>query len=192
MAYTKVFERPYSGGWVDYPSETTQITAAALNEYDTTFQHIEDYLEDNPIADANATITNDYWNAATTYAVGDVVIYLNGLYRCIVANTGQNPTATAYWEATSLSELGKVVFMSKSMTSNNYGYFSNFLDEDGITITRDKYVLFDISSEETGAYYFGMVFDVTGSGIIVKMANQNLQAVTSQKTLTVKYSYIKR
>ncbi len=107
MAYTPQFEREYENGWVDYPSEETLVTAHALDMYDGTFEHIEDYLEDNPIADANAAITNDYWDAATAYSVGDVVIYLNGLYRCIVANTGQNPTDVSYWEATSLADIAQ-------------------------------------------------------------------------------------
>lgn len=56
---------------------------------------------------APSALTNDYWNNSTTYAVGDIVIYLNGLYRCIVANTGQTPTDTAYWESIALKDISK-------------------------------------------------------------------------------------
>lgn len=34
----------------------------------------------------------------TTYAVGDVVIYVDDLYICIAASTGNLPTDTDYWE----------------------------------------------------------------------------------------------
>lgn len=199
MSYSPQFEKEYEGGWEDFPSEDTLITAHSLNMYDGTFEHIEGYLEDHPIAqtttmptasaselgnvyqfvgettatftqgyfykcvsdgaeeptyswqninvqsgggggasalsdltdvnivsptdgegliyngsnqkwkngNAPSALTNDYWSNSTTYAVGDIVIYLNGLYRCIVANTGQTPTATAYWEAISLSDINK-------------------------------------------------------------------------------------
>lgn len=202
MSYSPQFEKEYEDGWEDFPSEDTLITAHSLNMYDGTFEHIEDYLEDHPIAqtttmptasaselgnvyqfvgettatftqgyfykcvsdgedpatyswqninvqsgggggasalsdltdvnivsptdgegliyngsnqkwkngNAPSALTNDYWNNSTTYAVGDIVIYLNGLYRCIVANTGQTPTSTAYWESISLADISKNIY----------------------------------------------------------------------------------
>lgn len=44
MAYTKVFDNPYPGGWQDNPSVMTPITAAALQEHTDAIEHIEDYL----------------------------------------------------------------------------------------------------------------------------------------------------
>lgn len=61
----------------------------------------------NGTISTDAELTNDYWNSATSYVIGDIVIYLNGLYRCIVANTGQTPTDTVYWEAISLTDIAQ-------------------------------------------------------------------------------------
>ncbi len=38
------------------------------------------------------------YSGATTYAIGDVVIYVNDLYICIAASTGNLPTDTDYWD----------------------------------------------------------------------------------------------
>ena len=38
------------------------------------------------------------YSGATAYKVNDVVVYNSGTYACIQANTGQLPTATAYWQ----------------------------------------------------------------------------------------------
>lgn len=46
MSYTPQFEKEYEGGWEDFPSEDTLITAHALNMYDDTFEHIEEYLSE--------------------------------------------------------------------------------------------------------------------------------------------------
>jgi hypothetical protein len=49
-----------------------------------------------------ATITNaskiySAYAAGTTYAAGNVVSYLNQLYVCILASTGNVPTNATYW-----------------------------------------------------------------------------------------------
>lgn len=46
MSYTPLFEKEYENGWEDFPSEDTLITAHALNMYDDTFEHIEEYLSE--------------------------------------------------------------------------------------------------------------------------------------------------
>ncbi len=270
MSYTPQFEKEYEDGWEDFPSEDTLITAHSLNMYDGTFEHIEGYLEDHPIAQTTTmptasedelghiyqymgettatftqgyfykcvsdeeedptyswqnisvqsgggggsdvsitptlstgtkiadfeidgvsgelyaptgggggtnaqwtqtqtngtkiaeitidnvsqdvfdstwsgthaeyelvkndipngtkifftddapdigTIANDVWDSTKAYVIGDIVIYLNGLYRCVTANTGQNPT-TAYWKAISLTDIAqpKVVALTDFIT----------------------------------------------------------------------------
>lgn len=47
--YEKVFDNPYPNGWEDLPSENTPITAQALQEHTDAIEHLEQYLEDNPI-----------------------------------------------------------------------------------------------------------------------------------------------
>lgn len=63
MAYTKVFEKPYPQ-WHEKPIEDTPVRASTFEEYDSTFQHIEDHL-DGSIAVKPVTKTN-----AMTQAVG--------------------------------------------------------------------------------------------------------------------------
>ncbi|MCQ2369212.1 MAG: hypothetical protein MJ007_01905 [Paludibacteraceae bacterium] len=46
--YTKVFDNPYPNGWKNLPSESTPVTAEALQEHTDAIVHIEDYLYDNP------------------------------------------------------------------------------------------------------------------------------------------------
>lgn len=46
MAYTPIYEKPYENGWEDLPSEVTPMTAEILDQYDDTFEHIEEYLEE--------------------------------------------------------------------------------------------------------------------------------------------------
>ena len=60
--YTKVFNNPYPNGWVDFPSEDTPTTASAMQEHTDAIEHIEQYLEANPIGSGSAQI--DYGPAA--------------------------------------------------------------------------------------------------------------------------------
>lgn len=52
--YTPIFEKPYPEGYEDLPLETTPVTAQTLNDKDDALEHIEDYLEENPIVDIEA------------------------------------------------------------------------------------------------------------------------------------------
>jgi len=38
------------------------------------------------------------YSAIVTYAVGDIVIYLNQLYKCKLISLNNLPTDTTYWE----------------------------------------------------------------------------------------------
>lgn len=46
--YSKVFNNPYPNGWKDSPSESTPITANALQQHTNAIEHLEQYLVDNP------------------------------------------------------------------------------------------------------------------------------------------------
>ena len=57
MAYEKIYTPPYPNGWHDLPTRDTLVTAEILGNYDEAFEHIEDYLEDNPIGEGTASDT---------------------------------------------------------------------------------------------------------------------------------------
>lgn len=61
--YTKVFDNPYPNGWEDLPSENTPITASALQEHTDAIEHLEQYLEDNPIEKGGTEVD---WNQIVT------------------------------------------------------------------------------------------------------------------------------
>ena len=98
MAYEKVFTPLYEDGWEDLPSESTPITAQALDNYDEAIENIEDYLENNPIENANANLADEYDNTQT-YAVGDYVIYNGTLYKCTTAVAVAEDFDSTKWTA---------------------------------------------------------------------------------------------
>jgi len=51
MPYTKVFNKPYAGGYKDRPDLSTPETAANLNAKDNALEHIEEYLLNQKISD---------------------------------------------------------------------------------------------------------------------------------------------
>jgi len=63
MAYTKAFTKPYAA-WHDLPTKDTPVNAAALEEYDSTFAHIEDFL------DGSTAVSPTSKTSAMTQAVG--------------------------------------------------------------------------------------------------------------------------
>lgn len=82
MAYTPQFTPTYPNGWVDFPSEETLVTAAALQAYDDTLENIEEYLEG---FDPNNNLADQYDAEEGIYAVDDYVMYEDTLYQCITA-----------------------------------------------------------------------------------------------------------
>ena len=54
----------------------------------------------------------DEYISTQLYAVGDVCIYSNKVYRCILACSGQVPTNSTYWEQVSLASLSADKFNS--------------------------------------------------------------------------------
>lgn len=46
---------------------------------------------------SNQATTWSTYSGATAYVVGDVVKYLNQLYKCILNSTGNLPTNGTYW-----------------------------------------------------------------------------------------------
>jgi len=55
MSYTKYFTPTYPSGWRGKPNTTTPIVASALNNYDATFQYIENFIHDlDPIGKTEA------------------------------------------------------------------------------------------------------------------------------------------
>lgn len=63
MAYEKAFTKPYAA-WHDLPTKDTPVNAAALEEYDSTFAHIEDFL------DGSTAVSPTSKTSAMTQAVG--------------------------------------------------------------------------------------------------------------------------
>lgn len=66
----------------------------------------------------------DAWNSTDTYSVGDLRIDENGLYRCLIQNSGQKPSVSpTYWEKTSFEEAVKNVTNSFNDTTKiRYSY----------------------------------------------------------------------
>lgn len=54
-------------------------------------------INDMTVTFTNASKSYSAYNGATSYVVGNVVIYLNQLYRCTVNSTGNLPTDTTHW-----------------------------------------------------------------------------------------------
>ena len=67
--YVKVFDKPYEE-WENQPSEETPITAEVLEEYDATFEHIEDYLYETEFA------TNVYFDETETLSTSSDTVYV--------------------------------------------------------------------------------------------------------------------
>ena len=61
------------------------------------------------------------WDSATAYAAGDMVVYNNTSWTCLVANTGQTPAEGTYWqisEGTVTSANSEYKFIDKNLTFN--------------------------------------------------------------------------
>lgn len=79
MGYTPSFTPQYENGWENLPSETSPITAEALNAYDDAIENIEDYLA----SDESQANLADAYDETATYEAGDYVIYGGDLYKCL-------------------------------------------------------------------------------------------------------------
>lgn len=82
--YTKVFDNPYPNGWENLPSETTPITASALQEHTDAIEHIETYLNENPIKDS----TDVSWNQIQTSGSKIAEITIDGQKKDVYAPEG--------------------------------------------------------------------------------------------------------
>ena len=72
MAYTPIYEKPYDNGWEDLPSEVTPITAEILDQYDDTFEHIEDYLGESGGSEVEITPTLQSGTKIADYEIDGV------------------------------------------------------------------------------------------------------------------------
>lgn len=79
MGYTPSFTPQYENGWEDLPSETSPITAEALNAYDEAIENIEEYLA----SDESQANLADAYDETATYEAGDYIIYGGDLYKCL-------------------------------------------------------------------------------------------------------------
>lgn len=79
MGYTPSFTPQYENGWEDLPSETSPITAEALNAYDDAIENIEEYLA----SDESQSNLADAYSAIETYSEGDYRIHNGTLYKCL-------------------------------------------------------------------------------------------------------------
>ena len=69
MGYTPSFTPQYENGWEDLPSETSPITAEALNAYDDAIENVEEYLA----SDESQANLADAYDETATYEAGDYV-----------------------------------------------------------------------------------------------------------------------
>lgn len=70
MAYEKTYVKPYPDGWKNLPEKTTCIDAAVLDQYDDTFEHIEEYLGG---MDLTSYATTDYVDTKINEALGNIL-----------------------------------------------------------------------------------------------------------------------
>ena len=105
MGYTPSFTPQYENGWEDLPSETSPITAEALNAYDDAIENIEEYLEENEIVDANTNLAEEYDPEEGTYAVDDYCIHDNVLYKCLTAVSEPEDFDEEKWEAVLVTDV---------------------------------------------------------------------------------------
>lgn len=82
--YEKVFDNPYPNGWEDLPSENTPITASALQEHTDAIEHIESYLNDNPITGG----TKVNWNQIQASGSKIAEITIDGKKESVYAPEG--------------------------------------------------------------------------------------------------------
>ena len=71
--------------WQDLPNTTTPVNANNLNKME------------NGIADANGAIGATAYSSSATYAVGDICIYNNKLYRCNTAISTAEAWNSNHW-----------------------------------------------------------------------------------------------
>lgn len=87
MAYTPTFTKPYEDGWENLPSEDTPITAEALNEYDDTFENIEDYLADHEIVEIEANPVEVATDSLNKVNIGGTVYSVSGDSATVLTST---------------------------------------------------------------------------------------------------------
>lgn len=103
-------------------------------------------------------VVADEWNATTTYAVGSYAIYQNTLYKCLLQNSGQNPsTATSYWQKTSITAMMETSIGFPNAASHNGIYRGKNL---GGAVTAEQYSA--ISSGTFNDLYIGDYWTIGG------------------------------
>lgn len=113
-------------------------TAIAQNDSLVLNTNIESTLVGNELQSLSNEIVpvSDAWDVGVSYAVDDICIYNNTLYKCILAHTSSLsilPTDTTYWTATSvggeLSSLNSNYNDLKDATYSGLSSFKNHLSK---------------------------------------------------------------
>lgn len=134
MAYTPIYEKPYENGWEDLPSEVTPMTAEILDQYDDTFEHIEEYLEESGGSEVEIIPTLQSGTKIADYEI-------DGVPGELYAPTGGGDLsviAEEYDESENYSAGDIVIYQSKLYKANGitYGTF-NPNDWEEITIAKN-------------------------------------------------------
>lgn len=110
------------------------------------------------VGDALHDIVSDAWDSDTTYSVGDIRIFDNVLYKCLIGNRGQRPSVSVdYWEATNIiSEIGNVA-------GNNWLRFAN-----GIQMCWDEMTVNVSAVTAWGALYESETIELGTMPIVYK------------------------
>jgi len=116
--YTKVFNNPYPDGWKNLPSEDTPITAESLQEHTDAVEHIEDYLEENPIGGTDVS-----WNQLQKSGTKIAEITIDGEMTEVFASQGGGSTSIDYGD--------KDAFDEWSTTAENGEIFVRTDDNEG-------------------------------------------------------------
>lgn len=204
MAYEKVFEKPYPQ-WHDLPLEDTPVRASAFEEYDSTLQHIENFL------DGSTALKPVSKGSAMTQQVG---VDENGqLFTAPSGGGGGGTAATTSFDdttselgvnnvqdaidrvkviATSIQPVVKTSAMTQAVGKDNEGKLwtepgggggGNYVSKTGDTMTGSLTVP-DITVGSRDSEYtvgensstFGANNKVTGQSSIAAGANNNIPA----------------
>lgn len=69
----------------------------------------------------NSAKSYSKYSALTSYIINDVVFYLNDLYICILATTGNLPTSTTYWKSFYINQIKNNSSWINQAKSNDLG-----------------------------------------------------------------------
>ena len=126
-----------------------------------------DWLKNNLFENYSKGLTRSLWNIATPYTVGTIVRFDEGLYECLIANTGQSLTSE-YWYKIQDDRVGLYTRLNFRNNKKVFEYALNlrFYSGTGIYIT---------NVSNTNPFYVGIsdssTIGISNSSLNVPLTN---------------------